>query len=205
MENFYIFGSCNYLTTFAAEPELYSGLISGEEEQVKAIAYYRELSFGSFSNEDIEFPIIFREQLESGKRFRDILDNRTISLYLISDRFKNILQSSGLTGWKCYPIELYDKFGHSIRGYHGLSIIGKAGKMKKHKTPPMDLGYSPNSYGYYFDVTAWDGSDIFNPKDSNFMLVTKSFIDTLVKHKITSCEYIQLTNYGDSSKYKYIR
>lgn len=71
----------------------------------------------------INFPLIF--QHEYGTIFTDILGTGHCNLYLISDRFKKILEENHFTGWKTYPIVLLDKNGQKIPNYHGLSIIGR--------------------------------------------------------------------------------
>ena len=205
MNDFYSFSSCNYLTTFYASPEKYFGIIQDDDTRRKARAYKKRLYTGDYSNEDITFPVVYREALDgSGKKFRDILDNRSLEMYLISDRFRQALEESGITGWKCYPIELYDKKGNKIDGYNGLSITGRAGRIQQYERPPIELGYSPDSYGYYFDLSTWDGSDMFILEASRYLIVTQAFVDMLRKYKITACTYTKLTDYGDITKYKRI-
>lgn len=198
MQQFYDFDSCNYLTTFYAIAEIVSRLREADLFD-RARAFTTALQWGDYSNNDISFPIVFRENRHySGKRMRDILDNRSVSYFLISDRFKEALEQSGITGWKCYPIKIYDKKGNVVEGYNGFSVTGRAGKMQKYDTPPAELGYTPDSCGYYFDYHSWDGSDIFNTTGSNFLIVTERFIDMLKKYKITACQYTRLTDYGSS-------
>ena len=40
---------------------------------------------------------------------RDVLDMRSVGFFVISDRMKDVLEENGFTGWKTYPIQLYDK------------------------------------------------------------------------------------------------
>ena len=83
MNDFYDFSSCNYLTTFYASTEKYCGIIHDDETRRKARAYIKGLFSGDYSNEDITFPVVYREDpYESGKKFRDILDNRCSDMYL---------------------------------------------------------------------------------------------------------------------------
>ena len=97
MDNFYSLSSCNYLTTFYAETELYSGLIPPEKREA-AYAYDYALKWGDYeSNPEIKFPIVWREdRYESGKKMRDILDNRSVSFFLISDRLKKVLEDNNI-------------------------------------------------------------------------------------------------------------
>lgn len=201
MKDFYTFDSCGYGTTFAAFPERADQLISCNE---RAAAYLSRLILGDYN--DIQLPVIYNEIKggSSGKKMRDILDTRYPPLYLISDRFKVILEESGITGWKSYPIALFDKKGNPVNGYNGFSITGRAGKMQKYDQLPLECGYSVDADGYYFDINTWDGSDLFNTEDSWHIIASERFIKVLVDNKITACDYCRLTDYGDWSKIKRI-
>ena len=65
-----------------------------------------------------------------------------------------------------------------------------------------EMGYSPESSGYHFDIKTWDGSDLFITEGSRHVIASKQFIKVLVENKITACEYCSLTDYGDWSKIK---
>lgn len=201
MKDFYTFDSCGYGTTFAAFPERADQLISCNE---RAAAYLSRLILGDYN--DIQLPVIYNEIKggSSGKKMRDILDTRYPPLYLISDRFKNVLEECGITGWKSYPIALFDKKGNPVNGYNGFSITGRAGKMEKFDQLPLECGYSADADGYYFDVETWDGSDLFNTEGSWHIIVNERFIKVLVDNKITACDYCRLTDYGDWRKTKRI-
>ena len=56
---------------------------------------------------EIDFPVIFTQ--DHGKKLTDILDTGWPGLFLISDRLKKILEENKLTGWKTFPIKVYDK------------------------------------------------------------------------------------------------
>lgn len=204
MQDFYDFSSCNYLTTFYASSVRCLEFIKQSEFE-KIRQFDKALKWGDYSNEDISFPVVFKEQRESGKKMRDILDNRGVANYLISDRFRDALEKEGITGWKCYPVEIYDKKGNLVHGYNGFSVTGRAGKMQKHDIPPVELGYDPESYGCYFEYDSWDGSDIFNTENSNYLIVTERFIEVIRKYKITACHFARLTEYGSLRKQSTIR
>ena len=203
MKNFFSFDSCGYGTTFAVTAEEFERYLSFSDSQAAGL-FYSKLICGDYN--EIQFPIVYHEQKggDSGKKMRDILDTRYPPLYLISDRFKTILEESRITGWKTYPISLFDKKGNLVEGYNGFSITGRAGKMQKFDNPPLEYGYSEKSDGCYFDFETWDGSDIFNTEDSWFIIATERFIKVLVENKITASEYCRLTDYGDWSKIKRI-
>ena len=192
--DFYEFGGALVCTTFAALPEIFIQLRSNKESD-KANELVDSLAYGDYDNMP---PLIWRQNSNFGDKLRDVLLGTT-SLYLISDRFKNILNESGLTGWKSYPILLYDKNGRQIEGYNGFSITGRAGNMHKFDAPPIEQGYSPKSDGYYFKFDAWDGSDIFRVFPHH-IIITKRFSEVLLNHKVSGIKIDRLTDYGDWSK-----
>ena len=192
MNDFYTFSSKGYLTTVSVFPELCEPLMY-------------DAAFNFMNNKIIkgdwsgfEFPLIFR-QTHEGKKFRDILDMRWPGAYLISDRMKGILEENGITGWKSYPVVIYDKKGGTIEGYNGFSVVGRSG--------PMDLKSQPTEYyvrfdgsvsnrldyiGGWFDLNTWDGSDIFILEDSLWTIMTARLYKILRKEKITAldCERV---------------
>lgn len=196
--DFYCFGGALVCTTFTALPEKFIQLRSNKELD-KANELIDSLAYGEY--DDIH-PLIWKQDRNYGNKLRDVLYCST-SLYLISDRFKSILNESGLTGWKSYPILLYDKKGSRIDGYSGFSITGRAGNMHKFDTPPIELGYSPKSTGYYFEFDELDGSDIFRVFPHH-IIITKRFAEVLLSHKVSGIDIDRLTDYGDWSKTKRI-
>lgn len=201
MKNFYTFHSCGYGTTFAAFPGRADQLISCNKS---AAEYLSRLILGDYN--EVQLPVIYNEIKggSSGKKMRDILDTRYPPLYLISDRFKNVLEECGITGWKSYPITLFDKKGNRVEGYNGFSITGRAGKIQKFVQFQTQCDYSADTEGYYFDIDTWDGSDLFNTEGSWHIIASERFIKVLVENKITACEYCRLADYGDMSKIKRI-
>ena len=123
--------------------------------------YYRSLLDGHYYPE-ITFPVIFR-QGGYGSRLRDFLiSDYGYSVTLISSYFKGLLEEHGITGWKSYPAQLFDKKGREIPGYHGFTITGRCG--------PRDLSQSERIFrngiaedykGIVLNPESWDGSDIF--------------------------------------------
>lgn len=197
--DFYQFSDATVSTTFTAHPDpVIRWRADGESE--KAMEFTDCLTYGEYDN--MVLPLIFRQDHEFGNKLRDVLRGGRF-LYLISDRFKDLLNEHGLTGWKTFPIELYDKKGNKIEGYNGFSIIGRAGSIQKYDVPPVELGYSPRSCGCYFESADWDGNDIFLVRPA-YVFITKQFAKVLLSHRISGVEIIKLTDYGDWSKLKRI-
>ncbi len=145
----------------------------------------------------IDFPLVFKQ--ESGKKLVDILGTGWCSLYLISDRMKKALEANHLTGWKTYPVKIYDKKGNEVLGYNGFSIIGRCGSIDYNKSEIIEKRYVPNGplcklyKGFYIGLDKWDGSDFFMPFDTGHHIVTKKAAEVLKKHKFN----VELKNLAD--------
>lgn len=145
----------------------------------------------------IEFPVVFKQ--EYGSKLYDLLDTGHAGFLLISDRMKSVLEENKLTGWKTFPIKLYDKEGEEILGYHGFSVIGKCGPtnyknceiIKKRLVPKGPLCQ------YYKGVTidTWDGNDFVTPEGTYETFITRKAADILKKHRISN---MYLQNLADS-------
>ena len=192
MEDFYHFASRNYLTTFYASPEMVTKAIETKDFD-KAREIGNKLSLGDF--EGLEFPIIFREQRDSGKRFRDVLDNRGGEM-LISDRLKQLLCDNNITGWKSYPIRMYDKRGNEVYGYSGFSVTGRCGGTLEYRTDKVCYA---NGYRFFeglsFDIAQWDGSDIFMVNGNRSIIITKLVYKLFKAHKIDAIDMRALPEY----------
>jgi hypothetical protein len=106
MQAFFDFNSKNVGSTFQASPI---------ELRNKGKIIYNSLIFGKYKG--INFPVIFKQT--EGKKPTDILDTGYTSLFLISNKLKTVLEANHFTGWKIYPIKLYDKKENEIEGYFG--------------------------------------------------------------------------------------
>jgi hypothetical protein len=184
---FFEFSSKLRMSTFQAGPV-------GLQKDKNGTYAHHNLIKGHY--EEIEFPVVFKQ--DSGKNLTDILDTGHVSLFLISDRMKVILEENHLTGWKVFPIQLYDKKGNEIHGYHGFSFTGQCAPIDFEKSEIIEKIFIPHGplYPYYKGVVVddWDGSDFFTPKGTYETLVTKNAADILKKAKITNLE---LTNLAD--------
>lgn len=177
---FYTLHSRNYLTTFNATPKLFRNAIdnhlcgfhSGRE-------IYDQLAFGDHYPEYIQFPIVFYQ--EDGKRMRDVLDMRSVGFFVISDRMKDVLEENGFTGWKTYPIQLYDKKKNLISGYSGFTVTGKGGRVYY----PLNEAWNP-VLGW--NPASWKGSDFFHFENTRHILVTERVMKVLRKHKIDAID-----------------
>ena len=114
---------------------------------------------------------IFEEAV--GGKLYDVISTGYAGLYLYSDKFVNLLRTHECTGWKCYPVKIYSRYGQSINGYNGVSITGRCGPLINDQSQlvigePRVPGAPASKFwlGLYFDPENWDGSGIFSPDSS---------------------------------------
>jgi len=113
----------------------------------------------------------------TGSRAYDVLGS-TILLYLVSQRFCTALRAAGVTGWDSLPVDT-GPF-EAITGYEVLRVLGRCGPVDNSKSErvilpsPVPKGAAmPGWRGLYFDPSSWDGSDIFGPRATGQIFVTK--------------------------------
>jgi hypothetical protein len=192
IKDFFDFESKLVSTTFQVSAV---GLNKGKNEHSE---YYDQhmLILGNYS--DITFPVVFKQG--SGKKLQDMLDTCWPSLYLISDRMKAVLEEEGLTGWKSYPVRVFDKHDDEIFGYHGFSVTGRCGMIDYSKSEVVMRQFAPNGpivkyyKGLYVGLDTWDGSDFFLPEKNLGTVVTKRVVDILKKHKLTNIRFENLAD-----------
>ncbi len=139
----------------------------------------------------VDKPIVFEYYM--GKKIYDIIDTDWVSGYLISEKIKSALEENSITGWKTYPAEVRNKKGKHIEGYSLLAVTGRSGPIDDAKgevflkDPPIPLGgrYKMKR-GLYFDLAAWDKSDIFIPEGSLSIIVTAKVKKLLEKIKASN-------------------
>ena len=152
------------------------------------IGAHDDLIVGKYTG--LDFPIIFMQ--EYGHKLTDILDTGYPPLYLISDRMKTILEENDLTGWKCFPVRVFDKKKKEVLGYHGFSIVGRCGPIDHKKATIIEKRLLPEwplrkyHKGLYVGLDKWDGTDFFIPENSAWPIITKRTADLLKKNKITN-------------------
>ena len=156
------------------------------------------LEMGSY--EGIPFPLEFRHLY--GKRYYDILHIGYVTLFLVSDRFLEVLETNHFTGWKSYPVRLFEKNGTEVFGYNGFSVTGKAGKIDWEKSEVVQIPGPIDetiTYPYYkgipIDMSKWDGSDIFMAEGCRFYFSTEKVYKVLKKAKITNIEFERTTEF----------
>ncbi len=114
---------------------------------------------------------------------------------VINDRVVELLSSHGLTGWTTYPVEILDRRGEIVRGYHGLAVTGRCQSIRIGKKYSNVVykdypgGTFPNYKGLYFSKDSWDGSDFLVAADGQggWILVTERVRQLFRKNRVTNC------------------
>ena len=134
----------------------------------------------------------------SGSTAHDFVSTSLTSLKLMSDHVVEVLRP--FSGWAAYSVEVYDKHGDMIPGYHGLAVTGRCGRVDDSRSqaricpPPVAQGQPRRRwFGVYFDPATWDGSDIFLPEGTSHTFVTEAVKEALEQAKITNVCFTRLT------------
>jgi hypothetical protein len=184
-----------------------SSKLSSSTFQVHATGFDRKLDdndlavqwcliLGDYSQ--ISLPVIFKHKY--GKKLEDMLDTGWPSLYLISDKLKTVLEDNELTGWKTFAVQIFDKKGGRIQGFHGLSITGRCGEIDYNKSTIIEKNVIENGptgkyyKGLHVGLDKWDGSDFFLPAKYFGIILTDKAAQILKKNKLTN---IRLENLAE--------
>jgi hypothetical protein len=176
--DFYKFGTKLDAKTFQARPVGF-----GRETDL-------DLLTGDFSR--VSIPVIFGQ--EDGSELCDVLGTGFSGLYLISDRMRDVLASSGLSGWTSYEIRLTSRTGDEIKGYNGFSILGRCGPIDTSRSQIVKKRLVPEGpvskyfRGLHVGLEHWDGSDFFLPQAYYGTIITEKAAKVLKAAKLTNIE-----------------
>lgn len=166
----------------------------GLEVNENRINYHFKLVKGEF--EGMAFPVVFQQQYKG--KFNDILDTGSVSLYLISENMKKVLEDNELTGWKVFPIRLFDLKGNEMDGYYGFSIVGRCGRVSYDQSEIKEKRMVPQGplFQYYKGISfdRWDSSDFFIPEKTAHIFITKKAAEILKKNKISNMSLVNLAD-----------
>jgi Immunity protein family (Imm11) len=145
-----------------------------------------------------DHPIRFH--YDQGTRLYDYIGTTWAVLDLVSERMIAVLRDHDFTGWATYPIEMYDATGDLVPGYHGLAVSGRCGPIDESMSPVMEVpppvpggATLPHRIGLRFWQETWDGSDIFSPEGTAWVLVAQTVRDALIKAKVRNISLTRIT------------
>lgn len=185
IKDFYLFGS-----SFSRE------LVSVSNDSLDFETYGRVLK-GQY--EGLTFPIFFIQ--ESGKKWNDVINAGSVGLYLLSQRFIELLKNNNISGWKSFDVVIKSKNGEEITNYFGLSIIGKGGKIDYSRSSVIEKRIVPNGLmvkyykGMFFRQEEWSSSDFFIPEDTLHIIISKKVQRLIEENKITNAVIQNITEY----------
>jgi hypothetical protein len=128
----------------------------------------------------------------------DIIATGWVGIYLISYKTIDLLIRNNIRGWKVYPTIVFDKKNNVLNNYSVLTITGKCGSIDWSKSYEFQKQLTPTGQfanmlrGIHFDYNEWDGSDIFIPKGSKFILVTERVKILFELNKISNAEFKEI-------------
>lgn len=134
----------------------------------------------------------------SGGQPKDFVASGYPALFLISDRVRTLLEP--VTGWGTYRVEVWSKNQMRVEGYSGFCVSGRCGPIEDSlgevvvKPPRVSGGVSYTVLrGLYFVPSSWDGSDVFVPASSNWVIVTRRVKQLLEAAKVRNVQFEPLT------------
>ena len=103
-------------------------------------------------------------RVTGGRKLTDVVGN-SFMLLIVSGRLTALFRERGLTGWRTFPVRLFDRNDVRIKeDYCGLGITGRAGRLDTKRSVTEWFVRSDGTKsilsmkGLYFDVRKWDGS-----------------------------------------------
>lgn len=114
-----------------------------------------------------------------GREPLDLVGTSYSTLWLVSDHLVRTLRENGITGWSTYPLTILDSGGPPLVGYRGFVVSGRCGPIDESRSrevsrPSPVAGQPPYKawIGLYFAPESWDGSDLFLPSGTGYVLAT---------------------------------
>lgn len=150
---------------------------------------YSNILAGDYKN--CNFPIVFLskdEEYVKNKRKTDFLSTGGLTNeYVATEKVIDILSTNNITGWKTYPVEVYDKNENYIGGYYGLSITGRCKAVKPSLAEPWVDSYGEEMLiGLPLNLDTWDGADMFLLQGISCVFFTKKAVTAIKRNKLTN-------------------
>jgi hypothetical protein len=150
---------------------------------------YKRNSIKIESNVDYDFRRFFSIQdstilnsqfkIVCGKMFYDVIPFNTSLHFAISERMKNIIEKNNICGSNFFSIQLENSI--TVWGILPTSNAGKIVNLER-------LNNLEDS-SIEFELSSWNGSDIFCLKDSLCLVCTSKVKKLLESHKFTNISF----------------
>ena len=195
----YEFNPLNGCANFHALPEIELDAIR-EGRLEDARAYWNNLlNYGDLSR--YEFPIVFRQSKTFGSKIHEINPSDGVCYPIVSDRVISILENNGITGWKTYPIILYDKHGNRLDGYNGFYVDVMKGMGLDFEPPQDRCDKTTEDWKWivtkrgWLDITNWDGR--YFTRAGWGIIVTERVVKLFKKEKVTGIRFMKYSKKYD--------
>ena len=198
-QELYKFRPLNGCANFHALPDIVKNAVS-EGRFEDARAYWNNLlNYGDLSR--YEFPIVFRQSKTFGSKIHEINPSDGVCYPIVSDRVISILEDNGITGWKTYPIILYDKHGNRLDGYNGFYVDVMKGMGLDFEPPQDRCDKTTEDWKWivtkrgWLDITNWDGMDFTRAERAT--IVTERVVKLFKKEKVTGIRFMKYSKKYD--------
>jgi hypothetical protein len=129
-------------------------------------------------------PLRFRRDL--GSKVYDVLATTWIVPFLLSPKVVDVLREGGFTGWDVHPARIELEGGKRVEDHGALMVSGRSGPVDEALSESVTLprpvpegNEVPGLRGLLFDPATWDGSDIFTPETTTFVMITDAVREAL--------------------------
>jgi hypothetical protein len=148
---------------------------------------YEELHLGTYRPVR---PLVVRHEM-GGSRPQDAVGMSSAHPLVVSQRLVDALSSHGFEGWTALPVELHDRAGALVPGYHVLGITGRCGPPRRWRSLSLRgfLKTGAIGYGLHIDPSSWDGSHLFTPVGTTFTLVTEPVKRVLNAARLSNLQF----------------
>ena len=113
-----------------------------------------------------------------------------------------ILRELRAAGWCTYTVEIHDKHGEIVTGYHGFSVTGRCGAMDESlsglewRDPPCEGGARmQHLIGLDFDPDSWEGCDVILPEGTGMIVVAEQIKRAFEEAKLKNFYFNRLTEF----------
>lgn len=178
---YYYFHSKGCANTIAVSPDLFEKALAENDESPEGPReIINMLVFNNYPSW-LQFPVSFT--VFDGNKFKDVMEMRWVSAFLISEKVCKLLKDNGVTGWNPYDVIVKDKKGNVIPGYYGFTVT--------EKTPASNDASIP---------------DFFNPVPKCGIVCSQKVVDLMKTNKIKDFEFDLIGVEGNFSfLYDYIK
>lgn len=119
-------------------------------------------------------------------------------LRLVSRRLYKKLGEARLSGWSATPATLIGVDAQKASQYLVLTVTGRCGGLVETLPKAVTREFEKRPYktyvGAFFDVLSWDGSEVFSPEDSGWIIVTKHARNSIMAFGVPAIAFTRLAD-----------